>query len=66
MAQGDLAQAAITYQQLLTVAAQSRKQLPVVGLAHIGYGEILYQWNDLVAAARQVESGLALSPRPRT
>ncbi len=61
MAQGSLRQAASTYQHLL--AAQSRKQLPVVGLAHIGYGEILYQWNDLSSAEREVEAGLALSPR---
>jgi LuxR family maltose regulon positive regulatory protein len=63
MAQGNLHQAATTYQQILAVAAQAKKQLPVVGLAHVGYGEILYQWNDLDAAARQVETGLALSPR---
>ncbi len=63
MAQGNLHQAATTYQQILAVAAQAKKQLPVVGLAHVGYGELLYQWNDLDAAARQVETGLALSPR---
>jgi len=63
MAQGYLRQAATTYQQILWVAAQARKQLPVVGLAHIGYGEVLYQWNDLVAAADQVDTGMAFSPR---
>ncbi len=63
MAQGQLQKAAATYQQVLAVAAQAKTQLPVVGLAHIGYGEILYQWNDLAAAAHQVDTGLALSPR---
>lgn len=63
MAQGNLQQAAATYHRVLTIAAEAKKQLPVVGLAHIGYGEILYQWNDLPAAAQQVESGLAVSPR---
>jgi len=63
MTQGYLQRAAATYQQLLLAAPQARKQLPVVGLAHIGYGEILYQWNNLDAAARQVDTGLALSPR---
>ena len=63
MAQGNLHKAAATYQQLLAVAAQARKQLPVIGLAHVGYGEVLYQWNDLCAAASQVDTGLALSPR---
>ncbi|MEZ4623048.1 MAG: hypothetical protein R2867_47160, partial [Caldilineaceae bacterium] len=63
MVQGQLRQAATTYQQILAVAAQAKQQLPVVGLAHIGYAEILYQWNDLAAAVQQVETGLALSPR---
>ncbi len=63
MAQGYLQKAATIYQQLLTEATQSRKQVPVVGPAHVGYGEILYQWNDLAAAAHQVDTGLALSPR---
>ncbi len=62
-AQGHLHRAAATYQQLLAKATQTRKQLPVVGLAHIGYGEILYQWNDLSAALHQVDIGLALNPR---
>ncbi len=62
-AQGHLRRAAATYQEILTAAAQSRKQLPVIGLAHIGYGEILYQWNDLSAAVRQVDMGLGLNPR---
>jgi len=62
MVQGHLQQAAMVYQQILTLAAQPQKLLPVAGLAHIGYGEILYQWNDLTAAAQQVEMGMALSP----
>lgn len=63
MAQGELHEAATSYQQMLTLAASSKKQLPVVRLAHIGYGEVLYQWNELPAAAHHVEVGLALSPR---
>ncbi len=63
MAQGHLQQAATSYQQILTVAAHAKKQLSVVGLSHIGYGEILYQWNQLAAASHQVEAGLALSTR---
>lgn len=63
MVQGRLQQAAGIYQQILALAAQSKRQLPVVGLAYVGYGEILYQWNDLAAAAHQVNTGLALSPR---
>jgi LuxR family maltose regulon positive regulatory protein len=62
MAQGRLRMAAHTYQQILAVAAQRESPTPVVGLAHVGYAEILYQWNDLATAAQQVETGLALSP----
>ncbi|MCB0186851.1 MAG: hypothetical protein KDE31_21440, partial [Caldilineaceae bacterium] len=63
MVQGHLQQAAAIYQQILVLAAQTKKQLPVVGLAYVGYGEILYQWNNLTAAAHQVDSGLMLSPQ---
>lgn len=63
MAQGELQKAATLYQQMLTTAAHAKKQLPVVRLAHVGYGEVLYQWNDLPAATRHVDTGLALSPR---
>ena len=63
MAQGALQQAGATYRQLLAVAAAAKKQLPVMGLAYIGYGELLYQWHDLPTAAQQVETGLAFSPR---
>lgn len=62
MAQGQLSMAANTYQQLLREAGQRERPLPVIGLAHVGYAEILYQWNDLPAAAQQVASGLAVSP----
>lgn len=62
MAQGQLRMAANTYQQLLTTADQRERPAPVIGLAHVGYAEVLYQWNKLAAAAHQVETGLALSP----
>jgi LuxR family maltose regulon positive regulatory protein len=59
---GQLRMAAETYQQVLALATETGKRLPVVGLAHVGYAEILYQWNKLATAADQVETGLALSP----
>ncbi len=62
MAQGQLKMAAMTYQQILGEATQRERSLPVIGLAHVGYAEILYQWNDLASAIHQVENGLALSP----
>jgi len=62
MAQSYLRMAAASYQQVLALATQYSRRLPVVGLAYVGYAEILYQWNDLAGAAQQVEIGLALSP----
>jgi len=62
MAQGNLRMAVVSYQQVLGLATQSGRKLPVIGLAYVGYAEILYQWNDLAGAAQQVEIGLALSP----
>lgn len=62
MAQGYLRLAAAGYQQMLGLATQQGKPLPVVGLAYVGYAEILYQWNDLAGATQQIETGLALSP----
>ncbi len=62
MAQSSLRLAAASYQQVLALAAQHGKPLPVVGLAYVGYAEILYEWNDLAGAAQQVEAGLALTP----
>jgi LuxR family transcriptional regulator, maltose regulon positive regulatory protein len=62
MAQGQLRMAATSYQQILAAAAQQAKAVPVVGLAHVGYAEILYEWNDLATAALHIETGMALSP----
>lgn len=63
MAQGSVQRAADLYQHVLRGAAPSQKEQPVLGLAHVGYGEVLYQWNDLAEAARHVDAGLAMSPR---
>lgn len=62
MAQSDLHTAATSYQSVIGLATQPSRQLPVIGLAYVGYAEILYQWNELAGAAQQVEIGLALSP----
>jgi LuxR family transcriptional regulator, maltose regulon positive regulatory protein len=60
-AQGHLRAAAETYQQMLAQAlAHADRLLPAVGIAHVGQAEICYQWNDLDAAARHVQTGLAL------
>ena len=51
---GQLRMAARLYQQLLAEAARRARPVPVIGLVHVGYAEILYQWNDLPAAAQQI------------
>lgn len=62
MAQGQLRMAANTYQVVLTATVQHERPAPLIGLAHVGYAEILYRWNELTAAAQHIENGLALSP----
>ncbi len=36
---------------------------PAVALAHLNYGALLYEWNDLNAAAEHLQRGLLLSQR---
>jgi LuxR family maltose regulon positive regulatory protein len=64
---GQLHQAAQTFKQVLDLAghpaAQSGQSLPVASAAHIGLGDLLYEWNDLDAAAKQLQRGIELSER---
>ena len=39
------------------------EQLPAVGSVRIGMGELLYEWNDLDAAARHLTEGVELASR---
>ncbi len=65
VARGQLHQAAQTFAQVLDMAGQhaehSGQSLPVTSAAHIGLGELLYEWNDLDAAAAQLQRGIELS-----
>jgi LuxR family maltose regulon positive regulatory protein len=60
MQQGQLRAAAETYQQALRLAEDmGRYSSPFFGISHVGYGGLLYEWNDLDAAQQQVEEGIA-------
>lgn len=58
--QGDLAAAAQTYQQMIQQAEQQQPSpFVALGLAQVGWGEILYEQNDLPAAIEQLHQGMA-------
>jgi LuxR family maltose regulon positive regulatory protein len=44
-------------------AIQSGGESPATALAHLHYGALLYEWNELNAAAEQLQQGLELSQR---
>jgi LuxR family maltose regulon positive regulatory protein len=57
--QGQLRYAASVYQQALDLVAERQIQtLPVVGMAYVGMGELLYEWNELDEATRQLMQGI--------
>lgn len=62
MIQGNLHQAAETYQQALQAAEawhpQRGRQLSPLGIAFIGMGKVLREWNDLEAAAHHLREGI--------
>jgi LuxR family maltose regulon positive regulatory protein len=61
MEQGQLRQAAEVYRQSLYQARQADGQsYPVASIAHLGLGELLYQWNELEEAVQHLEKGLTL------
>ncbi len=64
VAQGRLHQAAELYQQALDFAAEQGGQhsvrLPIAGIAHVGLGELLYEWNNLAGASHHLLTGLEL------
>jgi LuxR family maltose regulon positive regulatory protein len=62
--QGQLHLAASTYRQALDLAAErGAEQLPIAGLAHAYLAEVLYEWNDLEAAAQHVRQAIELGER---
>jgi LuxR family maltose regulon positive regulatory protein len=58
---GRLHRAAELYRRALRLAEQRR--FPAAGLAHVGMGELLYEWDDLDGAMRHLEEGITLGER---
>jgi LuxR family maltose regulon positive regulatory protein len=64
LAQGHLREADDVLQRALGYATEhGSEQLPAVGSVRIGRGELLYEWNDLDAAARHLKRGIELATR---
>ena len=55
---GRLHRAAGLYRQALQLAEQ--RPFPAAGLAHVGMGELLYEWNDLDGAMHHLTKGIEL------
>ena len=58
---GSLHRAADLYRQALRLAEQ--QPFPAAGLAHVGMGELLYEWNDLDGAMHHLAEGIELGER---
>ncbi len=62
--QGQLHQAQATYERALELSTDSAgAPLPVAGLAKIGLGNLLRQWNDLESAESMLRDGIDLVKR---
>ena len=59
-ARGHLDGALHAYNQALEIATEAGRPLPPAGMAHLGMAEVLYQRDDLDAAARHATEGVAL------
>jgi LuxR family transcriptional regulator, maltose regulon positive regulatory protein len=58
---GRLHLAADLYRQSLRIA--ERRPFPAASLAHVGMGELLYEWNDLDGAMHHLTEGVELGER---
>ncbi len=62
--QGQLRQAARTFQHIMNLASEQRAwPFPPTGLAYIGIGNLLCEWNDLDTAAQHLYKGIELSQK---
>src|SRR3712207_8141243 len=55
---GRLHRAADLYREALRLTQQ--RSIPAAGLAHVGMGELLYEWDDLDGAMRHLTKAIAL------
>jgi ATP/maltotriose-dependent transcriptional regulator MalT len=62
MVRGKLHESARGYRRALRLATEwGAQRLPSAGLAHIGMGKLLGEWNDLEAAEHRLTEGIELS-----
>ncbi|GCE17637.1 LuxR C-terminal-related transcriptional regulator [Dictyobacter kobayashii] len=59
--QGQLYAAAKIYQQVLVFNKRKKQPLPYAGMAYVGMGSLLYEWNELETAERHLVDGISLS-----
>src|SRR5262245_2441620 len=59
-AQGRLGAALATFQQALDAASEVERQLPYMGMAHVGMAEMLYERGELTSAYEHATQGVAL------
>jgi LuxR family maltose regulon positive regulatory protein len=59
-AQGELDGALRAYEQALEIVTEAGLPLPLTGMAYLGVAEVLYERDDLDAAARYATDGIAL------
>jgi LuxR family maltose regulon positive regulatory protein len=61
---GQLHEARASYEQALERASDSRgRRLPIAGIALMGIGYLLREWNDLAAARRHLVEGIELAAK---
>ncbi len=61
--QGHLHQADQTYRQALQQALERGEDLPAIGPAYVGRGNLEYEWNHLDAATSLLQEGIKLCER---
>ncbi|MBA3471111.1 MAG: LuxR family transcriptional regulator [Herpetosiphonaceae bacterium] len=60
--QGQLQRATATFRQGLQLAVERGwRNVPALGLIHVGLGEVLYEWNDLDTATYHINEGIAIA-----
>ena len=63
LVQGRLRAAADVCRQALDLAIESGRRLPASGVAHVGMGELLREWDELDAATNHLRQGIQLGER---
>ncbi len=65
---GQLRQAEALHRQALSLIenrfGSGARHIPLAGAAHIGLGNLLYEWNDLETARQHLEQGFELTNQP--